>query len=60
MWRIIWRLVCFWKADERRQQLGRDLNNAYNAARGKADHSSRDYMLKRDLESINEDKNRRR
>ncbi len=58
--RIIFRLVCFWRAEERRQEAKRDLQGTYETHRAKADYASRDYRLKRDLEALDREDNENR
>ncbi len=57
---IIYGLVCFWRRSEERAEIQRDLQNTYEAHRARADHSSRDYQLKRDLEALERENNENR
>jgi hypothetical protein len=53
--RIIFRLARFWRADARRGEIQRDLKSTYATDRAKADYSSQDYRLKRDLAAVEDE-----
>lgn len=57
LFRILYRLIFFWKADQARRELQNDLRSTYQAQRARADHASQDYRLKRDLEALNRENN---
>ncbi len=59
MLRFIFNLLRFRRADERRGGIRRDLQATHDAQRAKADYSSQDYYLKRDLAGL-EDKDKRK
>jgi hypothetical protein len=59
VFRVLLRLICFWRADQDRREIQRDLRTTHEAARTKADHASRDYLLNRDLAALKDEDERK-
>jgi hypothetical protein len=48
MWRLLWNLIFFWRANDRRADVRRGMRTEYETQRAMAD-ASPDYFLQRDL-----------